>query len=167
MQGWGRRSVSHRARWVFKQARQQASKPTPPPTSLVKGFSVPLRTQPEMSHTPLPPCPPRHMPYAATPHSSTKEIHTPTQLCGSNCFILKYTWADPKSVSLGGEETMKVGDPRARCYQLLAGPPAVCPPWQDRQVWRPGRAQRGWAEEAASAGPGSPQRKGFTSFMAA
>lgn len=65
---------------------------------------------------------------------------------------------------------MKVGDPRARCYQLLKHVPvhlSVCPSWQDGQAWRSGGAQLSWAEEAASPGPGSPQLKGFTSFMAA
>lgn len=55
------------------------------------GGPEPARGTPTQTHLPSHPC------------SRTSEMHTPGPLGGSNCFILKYIWADPKKAWVEGE----------------------------------------------------------------
>lgn len=92
--------------WVSRQARHQASKPPPPLPVLPKDTQSHWERGTDGTH-------PTHAPTqtspAQSPHSGTTEIHTPTPLCGSNCFILKYTGPIPKRVGMGEKEMMKAG----------------------------------------------------------
>lgn len=104
------------------------------------------------------PRPPRLIP--ARHPTQGPQRHTPKLLCGSTCFMLKYTWADPTRFGSGEKERMTVADPRARRRQHLVCAPVHRPTpagrsglniWRSSTEWGRGGSQS-WAQESSAEG---------------